>query len=104
MKTRKAERNRFPADQPDKRRWKYKKYLRKSARSAGYPFINKLLKLALKKSIIFIYTNNFFIMDENGISYKIRGAIYNIYNEFGPGLLESVYTAVLDMELTNQGY
>ena len=42
-------------------------------------------------------------MDENGISYKIRGAIYDIYNEFGPGLLESVYTAALDMELTNQG-
>lgn len=28
---------------------------------------------------------------ENEISYKIRGAIYNVYNNLGPGLLESAY-------------
>lgn len=32
-------------------------------------------------------------MELNDIAYKIRGAIYNVYNELGPGLLESVYEA-----------
>ena len=26
-------------------------------------------------------------MTENDISYKIRGAIFNVYNKLGPGLL-----------------
>ena len=30
-------------------------------------------------------------MDENEISYQIRGAIFTVYNALGPGLLESVY-------------
>ena len=38
-------------------------------------------------------------MTENEISYKIRGAIFNVYNELGPGLLESVYQAALSYEL-----
>lgn len=42
-------------------------------------------------------------MTENDISYKIRGAIYKIYNAFGPGLMESVYTVALMTELRNQG-
>jgi len=29
-------------------------------------------------------------MAENDISYKIRGAIFSVYNNLGPGLLESV--------------
>ena len=28
---------------------------------------------------------------ENDISYKIRGAIFNVFNKLGPGLLESAY-------------
>ncbi|TXD49266.1 GxxExxY protein [Polaribacter sp. IC073] len=40
---------------------------------------------------------------ENEISYIIRGAIFKVYNELGPGLLESVYEAVLLFELRNQG-
>jgi GxxExxY protein len=40
---------------------------------------------------------------ENEISYKIRGAIFNVYKEFGPGLFESVYVAALGVELKNQG-
>ncbi|MFB6320041.1 GxxExxY protein [Saccharicrinis sp. FJH54] len=43
-------------------------------------------------------------MTENEISYKIRGAIYNVYNAFGPGLLESVYVAALNQELSNMGF
>lgn len=42
-------------------------------------------------------------MTENDISYKIRGAIFDIYNELGAGLLESVYVAALEWELLHQG-
>jgi len=42
-------------------------------------------------------------MTENDISYKIRGAIFDVYNAFGPGLLESVYVTALAIELKNQG-
>ncbi len=38
-------------------------------------------------------------MTHNEISYKIRGAIFNVYNALGPGLLESAYEAVLTYEL-----
>lgn len=43
------------------------------------------------------------LMTENDISYLIRGAIFKIYNELGPGLLESVYENVLMYELQKQG-
>ncbi len=39
-------------------------------------------------------------MTENDISYKIRGAIFSVYQNLGPGLLESVYEAALLYELT----
>lgn len=42
-------------------------------------------------------------MTENEISYKIRGAIFNIYQTLGPGLLESAYEATLIYELKNKG-
>jgi GxxExxY protein len=38
-------------------------------------------------------------MDENDITYKIRGCIFAVYNNRGPGLLESVYEAALLYEL-----
>jgi hypothetical protein len=34
-------------------------------------------------------------MTEKGISNIIRGAIFKVYNNLGPGLLESVYVAAL---------
>ena len=40
---------------------------------------------------------------ENQISYKIRGAIYKVYNTFGPGLLESVYEEALAYQLIKDG-
>ena len=40
---------------------------------------------------------------ENEISYKIRGAIFNVYNKLGPGLLESAYEAALKIELEKEG-
>ncbi len=42
-------------------------------------------------------------MTENEISYKIRGAIFNVYNNLGPGLLESAYEAALKIELEKAG-
>lgn len=41
---------------------------------------------------------------ENIISYDIRGAIFEVYNELGPGLMESVYQAALEMELRERGH
>jgi GxxExxY protein len=41
-------------------------------------------------------------MDENEISYIIRGAIFNVYNALGPGLLESAYEAALLYEIRKQ--
>lgn len=38
-------------------------------------------------------------MTENEISYKIRGAVFSVFNALGPGLLESSYEAVLMYEL-----
>ncbi|MFV0378902.1 MAG: GxxExxY protein [Mangrovibacterium sp.] len=43
-------------------------------------------------------------MEENEISYAIRGAIFKVYQEFGPGLLESVYQAALKSVLVKMGY
>ncbi len=43
-------------------------------------------------------------MKENDISYDIRGATFKIYNELGPGLLESVYETALFYELEQLGY
>ena len=37
--------------------------------------------------------------EENDLSYTIIGAIYDVYNKLGPGLLESVYEAALTYEL-----
>jgi GxxExxY protein len=39
-------------------------------------------------------------MEENDISYIIRGCIFKVYNALGPGLLESVYEAALEYELS----
>ena len=42
-------------------------------------------------------------MTENDISYRIRGAIFKVFNALGPGLLESAYEAVLMYELKKEG-
>ena len=42
-------------------------------------------------------------MTENEISYIIRGAIYKVYNELGPGFLESIYEAALCYQLRKDG-
>ena len=40
---------------------------------------------------------------EDEISYKIRGAIFNVFNKLGPGLLESAYEVALRIELEEIG-
>jgi len=42
-------------------------------------------------------------MSLNEISYQIRGAVFDVYNELGPGLMESVYEKALIIELLNRG-
>ena len=42
-------------------------------------------------------------MTEDEITYKIRGAIFKVYNELGPGLLESIYEAALIYQLRKDG-
>lgn len=42
-------------------------------------------------------------MTENELSYIIRGAIYDVYNALGAGLLESVYVTALEYELIEKG-
>lgn len=42
-------------------------------------------------------------MKVNDITYKIRGAIFKVYNALGPGLLESVYEAALCYQLRQDG-
>lgn len=43
-------------------------------------------------------------MSLNEISYAIRGAAFDVYNELGPGLLESIYQKALVMELEARGH
>ena len=42
-------------------------------------------------------------MIEEELTYKIRGAIFAVYKELGPGLLESIYEAALVYELEKRG-
>ena len=42
-------------------------------------------------------------MTENELTYEIRGAIYNVYKNLGPGLLESVYEEAMVYELQKRG-
>jgi len=42
-------------------------------------------------------------MTENEISFAIRGCIFSVYNNLGPGLLESAYEAALAHEAEKAG-
>lgn len=42
-------------------------------------------------------------MSLNELTYQIRGAIFTVFKELGPGLLEHVYEAALMYELHNLG-
>jgi GxxExxY protein len=59
--------------------------------------------LTNKKDGIFFNFELKKIMSENEISYKVRGAIFKVYNTLGPGLLESVYESALYYQLKKDG-
>ncbi|GEC77411.1 GxxExxY protein [Flavobacterium aquatile] len=42
-------------------------------------------------------------MEEEDLTYQIRGCIFNVYNNLGPGLFESVYESALCYELDKVG-
>ena len=42
-------------------------------------------------------------MNENDLSYLIRGAAFKVHTALGPGLLESVYEVALSHELRTMG-
>ena len=42
-------------------------------------------------------------MTDNEITNQIRGAIYDVYKNLGPGLLESVYEEALAFEIQQRG-
>lgn len=42
-------------------------------------------------------------MEENDITFLVRGIVFNVYNYLGPGLLESSYEAVMEYELVKAG-
>ena len=42
-------------------------------------------------------------MTENELTYKIRGSIFTVYKQLGPGLLESVYEEALIYQLRKDG-
>jgi GxxExxY protein len=42
-------------------------------------------------------------MDINQLTYKINGAVYEVYRILGPGFLEKVYENALMIELNNRG-
>ena len=42
-------------------------------------------------------------MTENDISYRIRGCIFKVYKNLGPGLLENSYEVALAHELRKDG-
>jgi GxxExxY protein len=52
--------------------------------------------------IILIVAIKLLIMTENDISCIIRGCIFRVYNNLGPGLLESAYEAALTYELERE--
>lgn len=41
-------------------------------------------------------------MTENELSYEIRGCLFSVYNNLGPGLLESAYEAAVAHELNKR--
>ena len=64
---------------------------------------NKFHCTHLSQEVALQINTDFYSMEINDITYKIRGAIFAVYNALGPGLLESVYELALMHELSKQG-
>ena len=41
---------------------------------------------------------------DRAYTYKVLGCVYEVYNQLGPGLLESIYEAAMIKELRLQGF
>ena len=41
---------------------------------------------------------------DRAYTYKILGCVYEVYNELGPGLLESIYEKAMIKELSSKGF
>jgi len=41
---------------------------------------------------------------DRGYTYKVLGCVYEVYNQLGPGLLESIYEKAMIRELRLQGF
>lgn len=41
---------------------------------------------------------------DRGYTYKVLGCVYEVYNQLGPGLLESIYEAAMMKELRMNGF
>lgn len=42
-------------------------------------------------------------MNIDDLTYQVRGCIFEVFKELGPGLLESIYEAALLFELLQKG-
>jgi len=43
------------------------------------------------------------MLEDEELTYKIRGCVYDVYRELGAGFLEKVYENALEIELLKQG-
>ena len=43
------------------------------------------------------------MLEDEELTYKIRGCVYEVYRELGAGFLEKVYESALEIELAKQG-
>ena len=43
------------------------------------------------------------MLENEELTYKIRGCVYEVYRELGAGFLEKVYENALELELRKQG-
>ncbi len=43
------------------------------------------------------------MLEDEELTYKIRGCVYDVYRELGAGFLEKVYENALELELIKKG-
>jgi GxxExxY protein len=63
----------------------------------------QLYPINVLKWVNTFFSQSFAEMNENDLSYLIRGAAFKVHTALGPGLLESVYEVALSHELKTIG-
>ena len=43
------------------------------------------------------------MLEEEELTYRIRGCVFEVYKELGPGFLEKIYENALLVEMNKQG-